>query len=165
MMAMLKLFTVSLCLLLILPTVSIAAAEESSESWVPYLPSPNQVDLSIKVEGGCCFITVVLVFPDGGFRVSWSEVVLKNRAIFLGAEVERWTGPAIQVITLMKHTYEVEVQAGVYHIIFTVNGKPVKSSTFTVGETFPPPRGNLPFLCFLSALALTVSLLTRKMED
>ena len=100
----------------------------TAEEWISYTPSPEQVRLEIVETEGNILLKVFMIMPHGGFRVEWGEARRENSTIQVEAKVEMWTGPAIQVITTLSHTYDLgQLPPGSYTIVFKANGQPVTS--------------------------------------
>jgi hypothetical protein len=100
----------------------------TAEEWIPYTPSSEQVKLEIVEAEGGILLKVSMIMPHGGFRVEWGEARRENTTIQVEAKVEMWTGPAIQVITTLSHTYDLgQLPPGSYTIVFKANGQPVTS--------------------------------------
>lgn len=109
-----------------------------SEKWVPYTPSSKQVKLEVLEAEGEIRLKVSVVVPHGGFRVFWGEPARDGSFVRVEAKMERWTGPAIQVITTLTHTYNLgKLPPGGCTMVFKVNGQPVASVGYQLGGGKP----------------------------
>jgi len=109
----------------------------AEEQWIPYVPSPEQVDLVFRTENRTAYIDVKITFSDAGYEVSdWGTVAQDGYEIWVDSKIWEWTGPAPEVITPYSHTYDLGyLKEGNYTFTFKAWGISVESIVFTT----PPP--------------------------
>lgn len=109
---------------------------EGNEQWVPYLPPSDAVDIEIGRTDGKHNAEVTITFRDAGYRVKdWGSLQKSGNVFSANAIVERWTGPAAQVITELSYTYQLgQLSAGDYNFKFYSNGSFVEQKSFQVAD-------------------------------
>ena len=112
----------------------------TEERWIPYVPSPEQVDLEFWIEDQVAYVKVSITFYDAEYNISnWGDVVKDGHEIWADSEIWDWTGPAALVITTLCHTYNLgELKHGTYTFTSKAWSLPVKSIVFTI----PPLPGD-----------------------
>lgn len=107
---------------------------KSNDEWIPYVPQAQYVQLYYYMQNGISYINVSITFATGGFNVSdWGVPVLDGTNIWVNTEIWMWTGSVIQIVTIEKHTYCLEVlHLGEYNFTFMAWYCPVKSITFRI---------------------------------
>jgi len=110
------------------------SAEAQTERWVPYVPSPDHVELVSWMKDEVAYVNVTITFYSGGFEVKeWGVVNRKGGGLWADSEIYRWTGPAIQVVWKTPHTYSLgHLKAGRYTFMFKVWGREVQSIDFII---------------------------------
>lgn len=111
-------------------------------SWSPTVLNPSQVELKNWTINGRTSIYVKLNFPDAGYRVAdWGSLVLAGTDYSVNATVERFNGPAAQMLTNTAQIYDLGlVPAGSYTFTFKNSGTTVKVLNF--GVSLAPPPAN-----------------------
>jgi Domain of unknown function (DUF4214) len=113
------------------------ASAQSTETWVAFIPNAQQTELDILSCGGRTFADVKITFNNGGFRVTdWGQPARVGGDFSVDLKAERWTGPSVQMITIVEHVYDLGTLApGAYS--FTVNSRAtfVTSRQFLVGSS------------------------------
>ncbi len=125
------------------------------EGWIPYTPSEDDIKMELSVSDSEVNVTVFITFRHAGFNVTWGTVSRKDNRFIANAEVYEWTGPAAQVITIKKHTYELgKLKPGNYTFEFRVNGVKMSELSFTIKSS-----SNICALLFsFSAIAIAAIL-------
>lgn len=123
-----------LILIVMLPLSFNANAE--TERWVPYVPFPEQVELVFWTRNEVAYINVTIVFYSGGFEVrDWGNVNMDGHELWVDSEIWRWSGPDIQIILKLSHTYDLgHLMRGRYTFTFKAWGLEVKTIDFIVSE-------------------------------
>jgi hypothetical protein len=106
------------------------------ETWVPYRPSSEQVDLEFWMGNQTAYINITITFPTAGYDISsWGEVTKDGYILWANSEIWHWTGMCAQVITPVSHTYELGyLESGNYTFTFKAWGIDIKSIDFTVAR-------------------------------
>ncbi|RLE71618.1 MAG: hypothetical protein DRJ37_04595 [Thermoprotei archaeon] len=128
---------------------------EIVEGWIPYTPSRDDVKMELSISDSEVNVTVFITFRHAGFNVTWGSVSRKDSRFIADAKVYEWTGPAAQVITVKKHTYELgKLKPGSYIFEFRANGVKISELSFTIKSS-----SNICALLFsLSAIAIAAIL-------
>jgi hypothetical protein len=120
------------------------------ESYVPYLPSPDQVELIPSPETDEMYVDIT--FSDAGYRVADpGEVAIAAGInpdgttymsyITTGTKIERYTGASIQVITTIRITYAIHYGDTTYfgfQVYYNGNDQLVKDTTVPSGPEKTP---------------------------
>lgn len=124
----------------ITPTPSPSITQTENYQWVPYMPSKDQINISLEKDSNGSYHAVVKVaFPSSGYRVSYNSkdvaVAASPELIsYIGiAKIEKWTGPALDVITEKTLSYNLGSLSGKYVFRFEE-----KSVYFEVSPTITP---------------------------
>jgi hypothetical protein len=112
-----------------------------SEQWVQYMPTAEQTNILILADGaGGTKARVAINFFDSGYRVhDWGTVRRTDNTFSVNAEVEKWTGVALCVITPVYHDYDLgSLPDGNYEFRFNAWQERVESKEFTTPATLRP---------------------------
>ncbi len=112
-----------------------------SEQWVPYVPTAEQTNILVLSDGaGGTKARVAIDFADAGYRVyNWGTVQQTGNTFSVSAQVEKWTGGAVTVITPDSHDYDLgRLPDGNYVFQFNAWQQPVESKEFTAPATWRP---------------------------
>lgn len=109
---------------------------DAANPYVPYVPTPEQTFLRVQSDSGGWYAEVEILFSDSGFVVpEWGTIERQGATFSVGATIQRFTGPALTVITPMIHRYALgTLDDGDYGFEFSANGEPVKSLAFTIPD-------------------------------
>ena len=110
--------------------------------WIPYVPSPEQVELKHVIKNSHSLINVRVAFDNQCYRVSdWGEIVRNGNNFIVDTKIEQFTGVRIMIApepTTHTHTYDLGIlPAGTYKFIFKAWGENVKTLVFKVGNQPP----------------------------
>jgi len=111
------------------------------EEWVHCVPNSSYVNLNFWMENQTAYIKVIITFPTPCHNVSnWGEVAKYGYSLSASSEIWKWTGPCIQVIWTVTHTYDLGyLEEGNYTFTFKAWNMPVKSIEFTVNQQGEDP--------------------------
>lgn len=115
-------------------TVIFCENSPSIERFVHYVPPSGAVDLAYWKENGTSYIYARATFGSSGYNVSsWGTPFVVGNNIEVNADIWRWTGGALAVITHANHVYDLGVlEPGNYTFTFKVWNERVKTMAFTV---------------------------------
>jgi len=110
--------------------------------WLPTILSDSQVDMKTWQNSGHTFVYAKLTFPDAGYRVSdWGIPTQVGSAFSVNATVEKYNGVSAQAISSTAQIWDLGVlSAGDYTFTFKTSTVIVKTLSFTVSATAPPPN-------------------------
>ncbi|MFZ5985879.1 MAG: dockerin type I domain-containing protein [Bacillota bacterium] len=171
------LLIISLLMVVVMPIAAYGDTTDSTsepiETYVKYTPYDEQVSVSIsKDKNGEYIATVDLEFYTAGYKVTYDGTVTSETATladgsemvsFIGtADIERWTGDVIQVLTYETLTYNLGIlEPGNYEFVFSSNGFK-KSCPFTVRPSITIP-GDYDNPAYLKRL-IVKAILTRNTD-
>ena len=126
-------FLIVMAILLVSSNVS-ETQSDYVETWVPYRPSSEQVDLEFWMGNQTAYINITITFPTAGYDISsLGEVTKDGYILWANSEIWHWTDMCAQVITPVSHTYELGyLESGNYTFTFKAWGIDIKSIDFTV---------------------------------
>jgi hypothetical protein len=121
--------------------VCAAGASAFAETWEP-ASTGFATDIAISTSGGNPSAAVKFTCSTAGYRVTdWGSATRNDTEFSVDAKLERWNGPAAQMIITLAHTYSLGALApGTYSFVVKVYGSVVKRVQFTVGGTTAVPR-------------------------
>lgn len=122
--------------------------------WVLADPSRVKAEVKAAVKGREARINVTLVYPHGGFKEEWSDLTVSQGKVYIDVKVYEWTGPAIQVITVRKHSFAVALDPGQYDVVVRVNGVEVARVPITVEGGISLGLVRVPWLVVLILLVV-----------
>jgi hypothetical protein len=108
--------------------------------WVPYVPTPEEVEILPITSGTMTGVRVTLRFSSVGYRVvDWGTVERVGNEFSADAKIERYTGSVIMIMpSPITHEYELgEVSGGNCRFTFKAWGCSIKTIEFT--PTPPAP--------------------------
>ncbi|HEY2961265.1 MAG TPA: NF038122 family metalloprotease [Pyrinomonadaceae bacterium] len=110
--------------------------------WLPTVLSAGQVDLKSWTISGRTSMYAKLTFPDAGYRVAnWGTPTQSGNAFTDDATIEKFNGVSAQAISSTAQIWDLGVlAAGDYTFTFKNSGTTVKTLSFTVSATAPPPN-------------------------
>jgi hypothetical protein len=101
----------------------------SIDEWVPYGPSIEPIEYQYwEATNGTSFLKVTIVFRTTGYNVTDWGTPLINGNITADAEVWRWTGIFLPMLTSLSHIYDLgELLEGIpYFFVLSAWGTIVK---------------------------------------
>lgn len=110
------------------------------ETWVAAWSSFSAQVVNVATCEGATAARLRLTFPHAGYRVvDWGTVSRSGNHIFIDARIERWTGAAIQVITIVDHVYRLgELAPGTYTLVLRSYGNEHSRQPIVVRGDVPP---------------------------
>lgn len=127
-----KISIVSSLLLAIVTLLMMTGIASAQDLWVPYVPHPDEVELSYWSVKKMAYVKVTLTLGTPCFQFVWGNVWRDDRQLWADSEIWQYLGYCIQVVTTFEHTYELgELKYGkMYTFTFKAWGFPVESITF-----------------------------------
>lgn len=110
----------------------LSAYFEILDQWLPYVPDPDQVELSYWSVRKIAYVNVTLTFGTPCYEFDWGTVSRDDRQLWADAKIWQYQGGCILVVTTFEHTYELgKLKYGkTYTFTFKAWGFPVESITF-----------------------------------
>lgn len=126
-----KFVIVALPMAILVSAIAVAFSASQEEEWLPYIPSPNQVELRYWRVGDIAYINVTVTLGTPCYKFEWGQVQSNNSVFWADAKIWQYTGPCIQVVTKFTNIYKLgTLKPGQYKFIFMVWGRQIKSITF-----------------------------------
>jgi hypothetical protein len=113
------------------PVMSLLSVEVT---WAPYVPTPEQTELTIVTTEAGTIANVIITFPDSGYRIEdWGSVQQDSSTFRADSEPERFTGISEPVIKTLSNQYDLGIlPRGNYVFEFFAWGQPVESQEFAI---------------------------------
>jgi len=110
--------------------------------WSSTVLNANQVELKSWTQNGHTFVYAKLTFPDAGFRVvDWGAPTHTGNDFSVNSAVERFNGASAQAVSNTAQIWDLgALNPGDYTFAFKNSGTTVKTLSFTVSATAPPPN-------------------------
>jgi len=127
-----RISVIALSLLAMVALLMTTGVVFAQDSWVPYIPHPNEVELSYWSVKKIAYVNVTITVSTPCFQFDWGTVWQDDRQFLVNSRIWQYTGYCIQVVTTFGHTYELgKLKYGkTYTFTFTAWGSPIKSITF-----------------------------------
>jgi len=113
-----------------------------TDVWQSTTLTNSQVEIKTWTTGGRTSAYLKLLFPNAGYRVTnWGSAVRTGNDFTADASIEKFSGGSVQAVTTTAQIYDLGPLAdGNYTFTFKNSGTLVKSQSFTVSSTVPPPN-------------------------